>query len=205
MGGGGRACAIFFSFGHMHSTYISILSLSWRAAESKNTLSLAAVASVLRQTSNTGEVPVNELVLLQVLAALSNVSRHVEEVHHGQTGRVLLFTWRQNLILAATTGKKKKSEACCSSNLDHKGVEKNPCAASHQPGSGLPQERLQVSTGHQLQQDEPGHGLQTHSHAAHNVLVAEFTAERRARQGSVLQKSCFLQIRVWSSFRLNKS
>lgn len=43
----------------------------------------------------------NELVLLQVLAALGDVSGHVEKVHHGQTGRMLLFTWRQSLILAA--------------------------------------------------------------------------------------------------------
>lgn len=90
-------------------------------------------------------------------------------------------------------------------------MAKKPCAASHQPGSGLPQERLQVSTGHQLQQDEPGHGLQTHSHAAHNVLVAEFTAERKTRRGDVLQKRVFRQrcsqrqIRVWSLFWLNKS
>lgn len=48
---------------------------------------------------------------------------------------------------------------------------------SHQPGSGLPQERLEISSSHQLQQDEPGHGLQTDSYTMHNVLVAELTAE----------------------------
>lgn len=48
--------------------------------------------------------------------------------------------------------------------------------ASHQPGSRLPEERLEVSSGHQLQQDEPGHGLQTDAHAAHDVLVAELAA-----------------------------
>lgn len=55
---------------------------------------------------------------------------------------------------------------------------------SHQSRSGLPQERLEVSSCHQLQQDEPGHGLQTHSDTAHDVLVAELTAGT----GSVCQK-----------------
>ena len=32
-----------------------------------------------------------ELVLLQVLAAPGDVSGHVEEVHHGQAGRVVLL------------------------------------------------------------------------------------------------------------------
>lgn len=36
-------------------------------------------------------VPVYELVLLQVLATFSDVSGHVEEVHHGQAGRLLLI------------------------------------------------------------------------------------------------------------------
>lgn len=72
------------------------------------------------------------------------------------------------------TEKKTKAAAAgsdhrCSSNLDRQEL-KEP----HQPGSGLPQEGLQVSAGHQLQQDEPGHGLQADSHAAHDVLVAEF-------------------------------
>lgn len=47
---------------------------------------------------------------------------------------------------------------------------------SHQPGSGLPQEGLEVSSGHQLQQDEPGHGLQADADAPHDVLVVELTA-----------------------------
>lgn len=58
----------------------------------------------------------------------------------------------------------------------------------HQPGSGLPQESLQVSSGHQLQQDEPGHGLQTDSYTTHNVLVAELTAGTETQQGKVNQK-----------------
>lgn len=54
---------------------------------------------------------------------------------------------------------------------------------SHQPGSGLPQERLEVSSGHQFQQNEPGHGLQTDSYTTHNVLVAELTAGAETQQG----------------------
>lgn len=50
---------------------------------------------------------------------------------------------------------------------------------SHQSGSSLPQEGLEVSSSHQLQQDEPGHGLQTHSNTTHNVLVVELTATQR--------------------------
>lgn len=68
------------------------------------------------------------------------------------------------------------SDHRCSSNLDRQEL-KEP----HQPGSGLPQEGLQVSAGHQLQQDEPGHGLQADSHAAHDVLVAEFAGRDETR------------------------
>lgn len=132
----------------------------------------------------------NELVLLQVLAALGDVPGHVEKIHHGQTGWMLLFTWRQGLILATascgrTNGEKNKkgtkaaaagSDHRCSSNLDRQEL-KEP----HQPGSSLPQEGLQVSAGHQLQQDEPGHGLQADSHAAHDVLVAEFAGRDETR------------------------
>lgn len=77
------------------------------------------------------------------------------------------------------------SDHRCSSNLDRQEL-KEP----HQPGSGLPQEGLQVSAGHQLQQDEPGHGLQADSHAAHDVLVAEFAGWDETR-------TTF----VWRSFR----
>lgn len=35
-------------------------------------------------------VPVYKLVLLEILAALSDVSGHVEKVYHGQTGRLVL-------------------------------------------------------------------------------------------------------------------
>ena len=37
-------------------------------------------------------VPVYELVLLQVLTAPGDVPGYVEEVHHGQAGRLLLLT-----------------------------------------------------------------------------------------------------------------
>lgn len=37
------------------------------------------------------DIPVYELVLLQILAALSNVSGHVQKVHHGQARWVLLI------------------------------------------------------------------------------------------------------------------
>lgn len=47
------------------------------------------------------EVPVYKLVLLQVLAALSDVSSHIEKVHHAQTGRVLLIIQRQNMMFVA--------------------------------------------------------------------------------------------------------
>lgn len=36
-------------------------------------------------------LPVDELVLLQVLAASGDVPGHIEEIHHGQTGRVVLI------------------------------------------------------------------------------------------------------------------
>lgn len=62
---------------------------------------LARVNREANQDQNYRWAPVNELVLLQVLAALGDVSGHVEKIHHGQTGRMLLFTWRQSLILAA--------------------------------------------------------------------------------------------------------
>lgn len=38
------------------------------------------------------KLPVYKLVLLQVLAAPGDVSGHVEEVHHGQAGRLVLIT-----------------------------------------------------------------------------------------------------------------
>lgn len=52
---------------------------------------------------------------------------------------------------------------------------------SHQPGSGLPQERLEVPSSHQLEQDEPRHSLQTYSYTAHNVLVVELAAATQQR------------------------
>lgn len=122
----------------------------------------------------------NELVLLQVLAALGDVSGHVEKIHHGQAGWMLLFAWRQSLILATawcgTIKGSKAADYCCSSSSQRRQL-KEP----HQPGSGLPQEGLEVSAGHQLQQDEPGHGLQADSHAAHDVLVAEFAGRDKKR------------------------
>lgn len=41
--------------------------------------------------------PVDELVLLQVLAAFGDVSSYVEKVHHGQAGRMLLTTQAESL------------------------------------------------------------------------------------------------------------
>lgn len=120
-----------------------------------------------------------ELVLLQILAALSDVSGHVEKVHHGQAGWVLLIqeTRGNNMVHyyqreKINHCKKESAKAQCS-------------GFSHQPGSGLPQEGLEVSSCHQLQQDEPGHGLQTHSYAAHDVLVAELTAGTDTQQGNM--------------------
>lgn len=45
-------------------------------------------------TQPSDAVPVYELVLLKILAALGNVSGHVEKVHHGQAGWLLLITQR---------------------------------------------------------------------------------------------------------------
>lgn len=59
---------------------------------------------------------------------------------------------------------------------------------SHQSGSGFPQESLEVSSCHQLQQDKPGHGLQTYSYTTHNVLVAELTAGTETQQRNVYHK-----------------
>lgn len=42
------------------------------------------------------EVPVYKLVLLKILAALSDVSGHVEEVHHGQAGWLILIKQRRD-------------------------------------------------------------------------------------------------------------
>ena len=43
-----------------------------------------------------------KLVLLKILAALSNVSGHVEKVNHGQAGRLLLNKQkRQNCIFVS--------------------------------------------------------------------------------------------------------
>lgn len=49
------------------------------------------VHAYTKNVQASGEVPVYKLVLLQILAALGNVSRHIEKVHHGQAGRVLLI------------------------------------------------------------------------------------------------------------------
>lgn len=61
----------FFS----HQNHITQLVISFP-------FSVAAVSNRL--------LPVYKLVLLQVLAALCDVSSHIEEVHHGQAGRVVL-------------------------------------------------------------------------------------------------------------------
>jgi len=44
---------------------------------------------------------VYKLVLLQILAALCDVSGHIQKIHHGQAGRMLLIRQRntQNAIL----------------------------------------------------------------------------------------------------------
>lgn len=110
--------------------------------------------------------PVDELVLLQVLAALGDVSSYVEKVHHGQAGRMLLITQAESLNAGGG--------GTVWTNLAGGG-------GAHRPGSGLPHEGLQVSSGHQFQQDEPGHGLQTDPHTPHNVLVAELAAGHRCR------------------------
>lgn len=58
-------------------------------------------------------------------------------------------------------------------------------SVSHQPGSGLPQKGLEVSSSHQLQQDEPRHSLQADSYTPHYVLVAELAAgTQQGNQGS---------------------
>jgi len=46
-------------------------------------------------------LPVYELVLLQVLAAPGDVSGHREEVHHGQTERLLLHIHRGGVRVSA--------------------------------------------------------------------------------------------------------
>lgn len=45
----------------------------------------------MQNVLSSGEVPVYKLVLLQILAALSDISGHVEKVHHGQARWVLLI------------------------------------------------------------------------------------------------------------------
>lgn len=46
--------------------------------------------------SSGDQLPVYKLVLLQILATLSDVSGHVEKVHHGQAGWVFLITQRRD-------------------------------------------------------------------------------------------------------------
>lgn len=118
----------------------------------------------VRRMCESGDSPVYKLVLLQVLAALSDVSSYVEEVHHGQTGWVLLITEEGGAEAKARDDIRGKT--LFSTNLDWQ---------SHRSGSGFSQEGFQVSTRHQFQQDEPGHSLQADSHAPHNVLVTKFT------------------------------
>lgn len=116
-----------------------------------------------------GDSPVYELVLLQVLAALSDVSSYVEEVHHGQTGWVLLIT-----------------EANARDDIRGKTALHKCRSQSHRSGSGLSQEGFQVSSRHQFQQDEPGHSLKTDSHTPHNVLVTKFTTRTEVHKGKLL-------------------
>lgn len=155
----------------------------------------------------------NELVLLQVLAALSNVSRHVEEVHHGQAGRVLLFTWRQKLILAATTGKKKKkSQTCCSSNLDHKGWRGS--RARRLTSRGLVSLRNVFRSPPAISSSRMNLGMACRLTPTQRTMFWWLNLLQRGERsrGNVLQKKRVFgrrcsqrQIRVWSLFWLNKS
>lgn len=43
-------------------------------------------------------VPVYELVFLQILAALSDVSGYIEKIHHGQAGWVLLIKEIRDIV-----------------------------------------------------------------------------------------------------------
>ncbi len=49
----------------------------------------------IQNVRKSGEVPVYKLVLLQILTAFSDVSGHVEKVHHGQAGWMLLIKQRR--------------------------------------------------------------------------------------------------------------
>lgn len=159
---------------------------------------------------SSGQVPVYKLVLLQILAALGDVSGHVEKIHHVQAGRVLLITQRRDKMYYLWCGFRRtevvhrvvvqKTWVWMFGNLtDLTWVTVRSilgfwskmimftwawCSSvSHQPRSGLPQERFEISSGHQLQQNEPGHGLQTDSYTTHNVLMAEFTVGSETQQG----------------------
>lgn len=50
----------------------------------------------MQNVQPSAEVPVYKLVLLKILAALSDVSGHVEEVHHGQAGWLILIKQRRD-------------------------------------------------------------------------------------------------------------
>lgn len=67
-------------------------------------------------------------------------------------------------------------------------VEFNSKTCSHQSWSGLPQESLEVTTCHQLQQDEPGHCLQAHTYTTHDVLMAELAVCTQTKHRNVKQK-----------------
>lgn len=45
----------------------------------------------MQNVQPSAELPVYKLVLLKILAALSDVSGHIEEVHHGQAGWLILI------------------------------------------------------------------------------------------------------------------
>lgn len=112
----------------------------------------------------------DELVLLQVLAALCDVSGDIQQVDHGQTGQLLL----QNNVRRSKTNRTAVEVRGCQ-------VRDN-VRMCHLAWPSLPQETLQVSSGHQLQQDEPGRRVQTDANTSDNVLVAELTAKTNQHQ-----------------------
>lgn len=77
---------------------------------------------------------------------------------------------------------------------------------THRARARLPEEGLEVSSCHELQQDKSGQGLQTHPDTAHDVLVVEFAAEQkgltevnRAGSGEIFGGRSWVQSSIFGS------
>lgn len=110
--------------------------------------------------------PVYEVVLLQVAAATGDVSGHSQQVPHGERGRLALHVAQPSSVHSTKT----QTHAAAAAQT---GVVQTYSSWPVQS-----QKALHVSSGHQLQQDEPWQDVQTDSDAAHNVVVAKLAVDK---------------------------